>query len=169
MAIRAVLGEGLTAAEIHHVHSETCDSELSDQRLHHLRKVGVRIVEIGARRDGAVSECRIVGCDHPVLVGEHRNEISEHAGRCRKPVEQQDDRRCCWTGPAIEDLQPTHIDGTIACLNRLPGAGTAANPGGVAPLADAERAAARTPDPSPTKARREAIGIVVLIVMVISC
>jgi hypothetical protein len=46
------------------------------------------------------------------------------------------------------------------------GAGTDANPGGVAPLADAERAAAA---PSPTKALREAIGIAVLIVMVISC
>jgi hypothetical protein len=46
------------------------------------------------------------------------------------------------------------------------GAGTDANPGGVAPLADAERAAAAL---SPTKALREAIGIAVLIVMVISC
>jgi len=46
------------------------------------------------------------------------------------------------------------------------GAGTDANPGGVAPLADAERAAAA---PSPTKALREATGIAVLIVMVISC
>ena len=46
------------------------------------------------------------------------------------------------------------------------GAGTDANPGGVAPLADAERAAAAH---SSTKARREEIGIAVLIVMVISC
>src|SRR5436189_4518586 len=71
------------------------------------------------------------------------------------------------TGLAIEDRQPTHIDGAIACLRkRLPGA--AGNPGGVAPLAGAKRPAAITPLPRPTKVRREAIGIVVLIVMGIS-
>ena len=108
------------AAEIHHVHGETRDPELLDQRLNHLRKMGVRIVEIGARRDSAVSECRIVGRDHPVLVGEHRNEVSEHAGRCRKPVEQQYDRRRFGTGLAIEDLQSIHIDGPIVRFGRRP-------------------------------------------------
>src|ERR1700746_3394488 len=43
------------------------------------------------------------------------------------------------------------------------------DPGGVAPFADAERLAVRTPAPQSNEARREAIGIVVLIVMVISC
>ncbi len=39
------------AAEIHHVHRETCDSELPDQRLHHFRKVG--LVEPGKRTEWA--------------------------------------------------------------------------------------------------------------------
>lgn len=36
------------SAEIHHIHGEARDPELLEQRLHHLRKMGVRIVEFGA-------------------------------------------------------------------------------------------------------------------------
>ena len=62
---------------------------------------------------GAFAEAGIVRRDDMKAIRERRDQVAEHVGRSRKPVQQEHGRRIGGSGFAIEDIDAIDLDGAI--------------------------------------------------------
>ena len=92
-------------AVVHQIDRIVLDAELRQQAVDDVGIVAESVGESLVIRHGALAEARIVWRDHMERSGERRNQIAEHVGRGRKPVQQQDCRSILWASIPIEDVE----------------------------------------------------------------
>ena len=100
-------------AVIHEVDRIGLDAELSQQAVD---DVGIMTEGVGEGlviRRGALAEARIVRRDDMVAICEQWDQIAEHVGGGRKPVQQEHGRRVCRARLTVEDIDTVDLDCAI--------------------------------------------------------
>ena len=97
-------------AIVEDVERELLEAEHFGEPVDHVGDVLEGVGELVPRRLLGHPEARQIGRHDMIVVGEFRDQVSEHVARAREAVEQQNGRASLVAGLAIEHLEAVYID-----------------------------------------------------------